>query len=276
MRHERIFLNENDSRVYIDTYVANIADKRDAMLVIPGGAYAGVCTGREGEPIALDFVAKGYNAFVLNYRVGREGDVFPCQLIDAASAMVYIRENAEKLHVNPERVFAVGFSAGGHLCGSLATMFAYPEVKAVFGERYKMVRPTGAVLSYPVTVIDGKTHVGSFTNLLGKPQCDFTEADAEKVSLERAVSAAASPMFIWHTAEDTVVPVGGSLRLAMALTEAGVPYKLSVYPYGPHGVALATKITRGDNDAWVQKTAESWKSEADEWIKTLPDYDYKK
>ena len=268
MRHERIYLNENDKRVYIDTYVADYGGARDALLVIPGGGYGVVCTDREGEPIALDFFAKGYNAFVLNYRCGTKGDVYPAQITDAGSAMIYIKEHAEEFNVNPERVFAVGFSAGGHLCGSLATMFAYPEVKAAFGERAEMIRPTGAILSYPVTVTRDSTHVGSFKNLLGKPIEEFTEEELDKFSIDKAVTKDTSPMFLWHTVEDQLVPVEGTLRLGLALTAARVPYKMSIYPYGPHGIALGTKIT-SNCFASIQPLADSWTSEADAWMRSI-------
>ena len=269
MKHERIFLNGEDERVFIDTYVANHKAKRDAILVIPGGGYSQVCTDREGEPIALEFFARGYNAFVLGYRVGREGDVFPKQLIDASLAMAYIRDHAEELSVDPDRVFAVGFSAGGHLCGCISTMFDYPEVKAVLGDGYKKARPTGAILSYPVTVMTGKTHINSFKNLLGRPSAVFTEEEIGRYSLDRVVKEDSSPMFIWHTAEDTCVPPEGSLKLGLALIAAKVPFRLSMFPYGPHGVALSNSVTECGNSAWVQPMAERWVDEADEWMKSL-------
>ena len=269
MKHERIYLNESDERVFIDTYVADHKQKRPAMLVIPGGGYAQVCTDREGEPIALEFFAKGYNAFVLNYRTGKKSDVYPSQLLDAASAMIYIRSHAEEFSVDTERVFSVGFSAGGHLCGSLATMYAYPEVKQAFGDKHILAKPTAVILSYPVTVMGEHGHAGSFANLLGKPMSECTEEEINRYSLDRAVSAQSSPMFIWHTAEDTVVPVMGSLILASALIKAKVPYKLSIYPYGPHGVALATDVTRFGCDRFVQPLASAWTSEADAWMKTF-------
>ena len=60
MLHERIYLNENDKRIYFDTYIADERYcRRPAMLVIPGGGYRTVCTDREGEPIALAYFAKG-------------------------------------------------------------------------------------------------------------------------------------------------------------------------------------------------------------------------
>ena len=53
MKHERIYFYPEDKRVYIDTYVVidNRVSARDAMIVIPGGAYAGVCADREGENV---------------------------------------------------------------------------------------------------------------------------------------------------------------------------------------------------------------------------------
>ena len=269
MRFERIFLNPNDERVFIDAYVADDPKARDAILVIPGGGYHNVCTDREGEPIALEFFSRGYNAFVLGYRVGKSEDKYPDQLIDAGSAMIYIKENAEALRINPERVFATGFSAGGHLCGCLATMFDYPEVKEAFGDKNRMIKPKGAILSYPVTIARQKTHVGSFNNLLKKPLEDYTEAEVKRFSLDTAVTPESSPMFIWHTVEDKVVPVEGSLRLGLALTAANVPYRLSIYPYGPHGLALSNEITANGNPAYIQPIAEDWCEQADEWMKTL-------
>ena len=57
--------------------------------------------------------------------------------------------------------------------------------------------------------------------------------------------------------------------LATALTQAAVPYKLSIYPYGPHGIALSTDVTRCGRDDFVQPLAAGWTSEADEWMKTV-------
>ena len=76
-------------------------------------------------------------------------------------------------------------------------------------------------------------------------------------------------MFLWHTVEDKTVPVEGTLKLGLALTAAGVSYKMSIYPYGLHGVALANALTTKGRDELIQPLAESWTAEADEWMKTL-------
>ena len=208
---------------------------------------------------------------MLNYRVGKEGDVFPKQLIDASRAMLYIKENAEKHATDAARVFVTGFSAGGHLTGSVATMYDYEEIKAEFGEDYAKIKPAGAILCYPVvSAVEKETHASSFLNLLGKKCiCQLSEDEKRRYSLEFAARENSAPMFIWHTAEDTLVPVAGSLALARRMIELGLPTKLSVYPYGPHGVALANEITRCGKESWVQPMAEKWVDEAVEFANSL-------
>ena len=268
MLHERIFLDPSDERVYIDTYVADERrHKRPAMLVIPGGGYSQVCTDREGEPIALAFVAKGYNAFVLNYRVG--GETYPAQLIDASRAIAHIRDNADKYSVYQNKVYAVGFSAGGHLAGSLAIMHNEPEVLKTLGISEGYNRPDAAILSYPVVSAMLPTHAGSFEHLLGKSLCDATEDERRYLSLECRANEKSAPLFIWHTATDKVVPTNGSLALAQRYVELAIPCMLHLYPYGPHGVALANEITLTDNPDVIQPLAEGWVDAAVEWFKTL-------
>ena len=268
MRHERIYLDPNDNRVYIDTYVADLGECRPAMLVIPGGAYLEVCADREGEPIAIDFLAKGYNAFVLNYRTGWGGAPF-AQLIDAARAMIYLRENATHLKIDPKRVFAVGFSAGGHLCYALATMYEYPEVKAVFGEKCALVRPTGIISGYGVAILNRNKPSGTYRIFAAKDE--FTEADVERLSIEKIVTPTSSPMFIWHTAEDKSVNQDVAMIMGMALKRVGVPHYVAVYPYGGHGSSLATEITAREGRSDIQPLAANWTGAAAAWLSTLPD-----
>ena len=107
---------------------------RDAILVIPGGGYGCVCDDREGFPVAMAFASKGMSAFVLKYSVGAaaKGHV---PLLDASLAMAYIKDHAEEFHIDPKRVACVGFSAGGHLSGSLATLWNRADLANLLGER---------------------------------------------------------------------------------------------------------------------------------------------
>ena len=106
MFNEKIYLTD-DKVAWLDCYVLDGNAKRDAMLIIPGGGYSGVSHFLEGEPIAVAFLEKGYNCFVLNYHVGK-GQNYPTQLIDASLAMLYIKNNCEKYQVNLMKIFPSG------------------------------------------------------------------------------------------------------------------------------------------------------------------------
>lgn len=268
MLNERIFLNESDERVWIDTYLHDDKEVRPAMLVIPGGGYSAVCHEREGKPIALAFYDRGFNAFVLNYRVG-PNDHYPSQLIDASSAIVHIKDNAEKFSIDTDRVYALGFSAGGHLCGSLAILHGDEDVLNHLGIERGYNRPRACILCYPVVSCFVETHGSSFEYLLGRPAYDIAAEERSAVSLEFNVSSDSAPVFIWHTAEDELVPTNGSFALAQEYVRKKIPVMFHIYPYGTHGLALANKTTECGNPLWVQPLAEGWVDTAIEWFKTL-------
>lgn len=268
MINEKIYLDENDKDVVLETFVhvdPNMP-KRDAILVFPGGGYTHLASFREGECIATAFASRGVNAFVLSYRLGPKNN-YPAQLIDAARAMAYIKANAEKYMIDPERVFTVGFSAGGHLCGNLAT--EYEKAEKLLSLPENTARPAGSILAYPVVTAMHETHKWSFEYLLGKPFESLSEEERKAHSNELHVTEKTPPAFIWHTAEDDAVPVIGSLLLAAAYVKAKVPVELHVYPYGPHGIALASDLTSNGSASYVQPRAEEWVDKAVSFIKTL-------
>ena len=267
MIHERIYLNEAKT-AYLDSYAVTLDEEcaKDAILVIPGGGYAGVCNGREGERIALAFAARGVNAFSLTYSVG-EDVRFPCQLLEAARAVAYIKENAAKYCIKPDRIFATGFSAGGHLLGTLSTLSSLAERELELPDG--AVRLAGLVYCYPVISAKYNTHGGSFANLLKKPLSEYTEEEKNLLSVEHNVSETTPPAFIWHTATDQIVPVQNSLLLAKAYADAGVPFCAHIYPQGPHGVALGTRTTYVGRDDFINPEASEWVDKACEWMKNI-------
>lgn len=203
--------------------------KRPAILILPGGGYHHTSP-REAEPVALRFAALGYAAFVLHYSCAPS--TFPTALREAAMAMRYIRRNAGMYEIDPHMVAALGFSAGGHLCGCLGTLFDCPEV-ADLGTP-EQLRPDVLGLCYPVAVSWGRTHEGSFDNLSGDDQ-----NLRQRLSLDRLVRPDMPPAFLWHTREDTSVPCRNSLILAQAMEEAGVDFALHIYRKGKHGLSTA-------------------------------------
>lgn len=269
MRIETTQLAADKPYVTLTAYIAGTSkempynEKRKAILVIPGGGYS-FCSDREGEPIALAYVNAGFNAFVLTYSVTNEGDArWPIPLIDASSAMKYIRDHADEFHIDPDYVFVIGFSAGGHLAASLGTIWDNDEIEAFLNMEKGYNRPTGMVLSYPVISGLEYAHRGSFDNILGEKKDD---GDARReLSLELRVDEKTAPTFIWTTATDTVVPPQNSIMFAQALAEKGIPFEMHVYPKGGHGASLANPIV-----GWGAPTPiTAWVNDSIRWMKSI-------
>lgn len=268
IKTEKITLWPGDEDTYLESYICgNVGNfKRKALLVIPGGGYNEVCADREGYPIAEAFLPYGYDAFVLHYSVKKKR-TFPAQLIEASAAMKYIRDNAEKFGIDPAKVFAVGFSAGGHLCGSLATMWHLPEIYKEVPMEYGYNKPNGVMMIYPVVVGDKKiSHAGSFINLSGDN--DPSEETLNKLSINLNVDEKTCPVFLVHTANDSCVNVKNSLRMADACATNKIPFELHIYPDAPHGMALCNKITNRGVEKWDNPHNE-WVKEAVEWADLL-------
>lgn len=234
--------------------------ERPALLVLPGGGY-GYVSHREGEPLALEYYNRGYVTFVLRYNIAPTVR-HPIPLLQAACAVDYIRKNTAKFHGNGQ-VFAMGFSAGGHLAGCLADFWhSIP---------YRGYLPTapdskidGVALCY--AVITGKeqyAHTGSFANLLGKP-FDEKDADVQALSLEKHVTEKNPPAFFWHTADDGCVPSMNTLLAAAEYARLKIPYEVHIYPHGQHGMSVCDE--RVDT---VNVRAAKWVAECDRFFHGL-------
>lgn len=228
-----------DPNVTLTAYLHEVSEAlpnlavRPAVLICPGGSYL-YCSEREGEPIALAFMAAGYQAFVLRYSVGDQA-AFPRPLLDAEIALNLIRSRAGEWQVNPDKIAACGFSAGGHLAGALGTM--------------GRVRPNALILAYPCIL-------ESMSSTLPEPI----------PSLEREVTGQTPPTFIWATAADERVPVENSLEFAAALDRAKVPFEMHIFQKGVHGLALATPVTSAGHAHYVDADAAKWLALCLAWL----------
>lgn len=211
--------------------------KRPAVIVCPGGAYKMVSE-REGEPIALQYTAADMAAFVVNYSVAEDAG-FPRCLFEALTAVKTVRQNSADWNIDPDQIVILGFSAGGHLAASAGAFWHTAFVREALGEN-DLLKPNGVILGYPVITSGPYAHRGSFHNLIG---ADAPESLLAQVSLEKQVTDAYPPTFLWHTGTDDGVPVQNSLLMASALAEHHILFELHIYPTGVHGLALSDKRT---------------------------------
>jgi acetyl esterase/lipase len=251
-------------KIYIPDNSPEISMERrnKAVLICPGGGYEFV-SDRESEPIALAFLAEGFNAFVLTYEVA-PAIMHPQPLLDVSRAMCIIRENAEKWHTDAQKIAVCGFSAGGHLAASLGVFWAEQYIRDALHIPYGLNKPNALILCYPViTSLKDKAHRGSFYNLLGENQ---TEDVYARLSLEKHVSSKTPPSFIWHTFDDTCVPVENSLLFAQSLKENDISFELHIFPQGNHGLSLADERT-GNSDNMINEHVAKWFDLCVEWLK---------
>lgn len=231
---------------------APAANSGTAVVVCPGGGYAREAFGHEGWEVGLWLQSRGVTAFVLRYRLGDYGHPHP--LRDVLQAIRVVRSRAADYGVRPDRIGVLGFSAGGHLASTAATLFDHPDGRTGSALDAVSARPDFAVLVYPViSFMDVPwTHAGSRRNLIGEPAPEALKA---LLSTERQVTARTPPTLLIHAADDRVVPPENSIGFFRALREAGVPAELHIFERGGHGFGM--RKGHGTTDAWPARV-EDW------------------
>ncbi len=209
-----------------------------AILVFPGGGYQRVVIDKEGIESAERFNEAGVTVFILLYRLPHEGHArgrnVPLQ--DAQRSLRLIRSLAGTYQVDPERVGVIGFSAGGHLAGSISTRFDADVYEPRDTVDAISARPAFSVLVYPVARMSGPAvHEGSRDRLIGPAP------DAETVAEFDIAAAArpdAPPLLLIHAANDVAVPVANSLDVFAAFRDNEVEAELHVFAEGGHGFGI--------------------------------------
>lgn len=241
---------------------------RPAMIVCPGGGYAAL-SDTEAEPAVIEFLRLGFNVFLLEYSVLPAR--WPQALRELAATVDIINENAEEWNVDKNRIAVSGFSAGGHLAASYCTVRNCEEITSVIDP--KPVH--AAVLCYPVIGGEpvegfGTGHTETIRNLCGNPI--MTEEVQAKFNLDRHVSKELTPpTFIWHTCEDTYVPINNAFSYVKALTDIGVPFEFHVFPKGVHGQATSDIRSNPDYRSETCKHNAVWLDLVGKWFKQLFD-----
>jgi acetyl esterase/lipase len=217
--------------------------KGTAIIICAGGAYAGRSDEGEGKKPAKRLAAAGITAFLLDYRLPKGNDTLP--LYDARLAMDYIRIHHKELHIDPNKVGIMGFSAGGHLASTAGAHF-----------RNANERPDFLVLAYPViSMADSLTHTWSRAELLGK---NITAEKIKYYSNELQVTDQTPGTFITHAMDDPGVSVNGSLLFYAALLQHHVPAQLFLYAQGGHAYDIENHAAKVQ---WIEPCIE--------WIKQM-------
>lgn len=277
MKHEKIYLEdyfhtlpEQKVKTPLTLYIPDVWGEIDTdvsfpcVIICPGGGYWWTSE-REAEPVAMRLAGEGIAAAVIDYTCG--GAHYPVQLLQVLASIAYMRINCNKLHIDTDRIAVMGFSAGGHAACAAGMFWHEPEWAEKLGVSVEDVKPNGMVLCYPVITSGKYAHKDSFKCLLGE-QADPTLM--EKMSLEKQVNEYTPKAFIWHTAEDGLVPVENSLLLAMAMHEKSIPAEMHIYPVGHHGMSLCdATVNKAEDVNDCMRYCAEWVHRCIKWIKEM-------
>ena len=215
---------------------------RPALVICPGGAYRWRSP-REKDPPAFEFLAMGYQVFILEYSCGPQAGGYR-PLRELAETVRVLRRNHEAWHIEPDKIAVLGFSAGGHLAASLGALWNDPEVGLPAESR-----PDALILCYPVVSTRAFAHEESAQWVSGGD-----ESLRGKLHLWDRVTPAFPPTFLWHGGADDSVPPENSLLLAVQLKQNGVPLEYHLFETGLHGISTCTQEVETPDEvcrAWL-------------------------
>jgi acetyl esterase/lipase len=225
-----------------------------AVIIFPGGGYAGLSMENEGSSVAKAFNKIGVTAFVVKYRLPSD-DIMVDKTIgplqDAQQAVLMVRKHAGQWRIKPDKIGIIGFSAGGHLASTLGTHFD----KVLVDNKDKIsIRPDFMILLYPVISFGPKAHGGSRESLVGKtPSAELLDL----YSNEKQVDASTPPTLLVACEDDNVVPVQNTLMFYDALLTWKVKAEMHIFEAGGHGFGLNNTKSK---DKWID-WARNWLDE---------------
>ncbi|MGE3808960.1 MAG: alpha/beta hydrolase fold domain-containing protein [Gemmataceae bacterium] len=207
------------------------------IVCIHGGGWRSGSRQSLGKTIEV-FARRGYVAATISYRLA-PGAKFPSQIEDCKAAVRFLRGNAKKYHINPERIGCVGFSAGGHLCCLLGTCDKDAKLEGAGGNADQSSRVQAVVSFFGPTDLTKKTWNKDVEDYLILPFFgDTIEKNPELYKKASPITHASKddpPFLFFHGDQDMLVGVRQSQVLCDKLKECGVEAKLVVLEGEGHG-----------------------------------------
>lgn len=233
---------------------------KTAIVVCPGGSYSWLDKEVEGHGVAQWLQSQGISAYVLHYRVQGgfsyasgyryliRGHQYPDPQEDLKKTILWLRSHADSLGIDPNRIGAMGFSAGGHLVASAGALFDQAS------------RPNFVVPVYPVVTLRQTpfVHKRSRRALLGEYR-KWSQMWRDSLSLEEHITSTMPPTFLVNCKDDPIVHYHNSELLDSALTAHKIPHRYLQFNTGGHGF--------GSDTIKAGKEAIAWKQEFINWLK---------
>lgn len=236
----------------LDLYRPKILGKPTPVLVfIHGGAWT---SGKRSDYriYGIDFAKRGYIVASVTYRLSQEAP-FPAAVEDVKCAVRFLRANAKQYNIDPDKMAAIGGSAGGHLAMMIGYSSDVPELEGSGGNAGVSSRVQAVVDLYGPTDLttDFARAAKPVLKFFGNKKYDQA-ADQYKLASPLAhVSKDDPPTLILHGTIDNVVQIDQSDILADKLKEQGVPYVYDRLPGWPHAMDLAQPVN--DRCQWLME-----------------------
>lgn len=263
-------LEKHADEVMITPYMADDSRNAPTVIVCPGGSYHWLDVKGEGIEVAewlrdnginavlLQYRTAGLGSFIWHYRFLFRGRKHPDMICDVQRTIRYVRENADSLGIDPERVGVMGFSAGGHLAMSSACFSSTDYTNLPQGPSTVSLRPDFVGAIYPVVTMNGEyAHRRSRRGLLGEWGV-YSSKKRDMMSIEEHIPENCPPVFMINCKDDPVVDWHNSVILDKALTDAGVSHKYILYETGKHGF--------GVSDIYGSPESRKWRDEFLVWL----------
>jgi acetyl esterase len=207
-------------------------DKTPAIVFFFGGGWTNGSPG-QFEQHCKHLASRGMVAITADYRVASRHDVKAVECVkDAKSAIRYVRKEAARLGIDPNRVAAGGGSAGGHLAACCGVIKGFDET----GEDSSISSlPNAMALFNPAVVLAPVAGLGNVNEERASSLKDRMGVDPVQLSPYHQVKPGAPPAIVFHGKADNTVPYATAELFGKAMTDAGNKCTVVGYEGQAHG-----------------------------------------